>query len=405
MAILFLSRWFPYPPDNGSKIRIINLIKYLSSRHEVHLISFSSDTVSEQRLAAMRRYCRRVETVPYRPFQPQGPKALAGYLSRWPRSALDTYSRDLQRMVERAEQESSIELVIASQIDMVRYPLVLPKVPRLLEELELTPVYEQFAGQRRLPGRLRAQMTWCKLSGYVAELLPAFEACTVVSQKERERVLAVLPNYQPIMVVPNGIDVSGHSSDFGSPVADTLVYAGALTYQPNFAAVDFFMREILPMILAKRPKVRLFITGTLDGVPRGRLPHTDNVVFTGYLEDVRPTVARSWVSIAPLRSGGGTRLKILESLVLGTPVVATSKGAEGLDLTRGDDILIADSPTDFAAAVLRILQDAELRNVLSQHGRQAVEAKYDWRTIGPTFCDFVDRLIPQQRNANPGQLK
>jgi glycosyltransferase involved in cell wall biosynthesis len=214
---------------------------------------------------------------------------------------------------------------------------------------------------------------------------------------EQARILQVLPNYRMVKVIPNGVDVVHYTADFGEPTADTLVYSGALSYSANFDAVDFFLREIFPLIRAERPQVKLMITGKLEGVAIGRLPSTRNngVAFTGYLDDIRPTVARSWMSIVPLRMGGGTRLKILEALALGTPVVATSKGAEGLDLVPERDLLIADRPADFAAAVLRLLQDPALRETLGRNGRQAVKARYDWQMIGQEFNDFIETVVAQ----------
>jgi glycosyltransferase involved in cell wall biosynthesis len=153
------------------------------------------------------------------------------------------------------------------------------------------------------------------------------------------------------------------------------------------------------LIQVERPQVKLAITGKLDGVAVDRLPVVKNngLVLTGYLADVRPTITRSWISIAPLRLGGGTRLKILEALALGTPVVATSKGAEGLNLVPERDILIADTPADFAAAVIRLLQDATLREALSQNGRRAVETHYDWQIIGQQFNNFIEAIVAQSK--------
>jgi glycosyltransferase involved in cell wall biosynthesis len=144
----------------------------------------------------------------------------------------------------------------------------------------------------------------------------------------------------------------------------------------------------------------LAITGKLDGVQVDRLPiaRNDGVVLTGYLADIRPTITQSWISVVPLRLGGGTRLKILESLALGTPVVATSKGVEGLDLVPERDILIADTPADFAASVLRLLQDASLREALSHNGRRTVETKYDWEIIGQQFNNFIETLVAQNKS-------
>jgi glycosyltransferase involved in cell wall biosynthesis len=402
MKILFISRWFPHPPDNGSKIRVFNLIKWLSSCHEVDLISFASEGVGDERSDDMRRYCRHVDLAPYRPFQPGRLKALLGFMSQWPRSVVDTHSVEMQRLIEQAQRVRAFDVAIASQIDTAPYVTALPGMPKILEEMELTTLYERLSKERHPVKKLRKWSTWWKLSRYVTDLLRASDGCTVVSERERERILQVSPGYRSIAIVPNGVDVAHYASDFGAPETDTLVYPGALTYSANFDAMDFFLREVFPLVRAERPNVRVSITGRLDGVPVDRLPGGDGVILTGYLDDVRPAVARSWACVVPLRIGGGTRLKILEALALGTPVVATSKGAEGLDLEPGRDLLVADEPADFAAAVLRLLQDPALREMLSRNGRRAVEAKYDWRTIGRQFNDFVETVVAQAEQACTG---
>jgi glycosyltransferase involved in cell wall biosynthesis len=399
VRILFLSRWYPFPADNGSRIRILNIIRQLARCHEVHLISFSSESVSLEQRQAMARFCASVVVVPYRPFQPRGWKALASFFSPRPRSVTDTYSVDFERQVEQMGRQPGIDLVIASQIDMLLYPLQLQKVPRVLDELQVLVIYDQYVEQRHPLKRLRNGLTWWKLARYLAEFLPAYSGCTVASVRERECVHLSVSGHPSVITIPNGIDLSQYAGDFGQPVADTLVYAGALTYQPNFAAVSFFLREIFPAIRAKRPGVRLLVTGSMDGVSRQALPEIEGVIFTGYLDDVRPTIAQSWVSIVPLLAGGGTRVKILESLALNTPVVSTTKGAEGLNLVPGRDFLVADCPDDFAAAVLRLLEDVHLRNSLSRNGRQAVAAQYNWESIGQTFRDFIDMTMASSRGS------
>ncbi len=402
MRILFLSRWYPYPADNGSKIRIFNLIKHLSSHHEVDLISFVSETPVEEHLAAMRHYCRWVETVPYRPFQADRLKAILGFFSWQPRSVIDTFSVEMQKCVERAGLNHPVDLVIASQIDTAPYALALPALPKILEELEMTTLYEPFARQHHLLKKFRSGLTWWKLVHYISRLLPAFAGCTVVSEEEGQRIRQILPEYRSIAVVPNGVDTTHHTNQPGSPAADTLIYTGALTYDANFDAMEYFLHEIFPLIQAERPEVKMVITGKLDGVPVERLPRHQGVTFSGYLPDIRPAVAHSWVSVVPLRLGGGTRLKILESLALGTPVVATSKGAEGLAVVPGRDLLIADKPGDFAKAVLQLLRDPAQRERLSQNGRRVVETQYDWQTIGQQLSDFVEMVATQKSKVSVG---
>ena len=139
--------------------------------------------------------------------------------------------------------------------------------------------------------------------------------------------------------------------------------------------------------------MRLFITGNHASKP---LPPTRNVTLTGYVDDVRPLVARAWCSVVPLRIGGGTRLKILEAMALGTPVVATSKGAEGLDVRDGEHLLIADEPAAFAEQVVRLLRDADLRAALAANSRRLVAERYDWAIVMPKFLALVGRIAEER---------
>lgn len=398
MRLLFLSTWFPYPPNNGSKIRIYNLLRALSKKHEVVLLSFAENgEVSEESRRALGSICQEIKVASKPVYRPTRAKALLGFFSSQPRSLVDRYSLEMEQLVRQTVEKGSIDAVITSQIDTVSYGLALAGVPRIFEEVELTVLYEPFANQPASLRKFRSGLTWWKLSNFIRSTLNAFDACTVVSEQEQTRVKEVAPGYRAIGVIPNGVDVRYNRGSFGAPEPDTLVYAGALTYGPNFDAVDFFVREVLPLIQAERPEVKLFVTGRTEGVPIGALRQNPAVHFTGYLDDIRPRIAQSWASIVPLRVGGGTRLKILESLALGTPVVSTAKGAEGLDLRPDREILVADDPAGLAAAILRLLQDRPLREKLSCAGRKVVETKYDWQIIGRNFSDFIEEVVLQTR--------
>lgn len=392
MRILFLSRWFPYPADNGSKLRVLNLLKQLAMRHSVHLISFTSEPINSEQCATLRQWCEQVEAVAYRPFQPQSWRAWMGFLDARPRSVVATLNAEMSARVRQAVQQHAFDVVIASQIDMAPYALPLRRCLKVLEELELTSLYEPFIRSRRLRHRLRAGLTWWKLKQYTAHLLNAFDLCTVVSDVEQMHVRAIGGRAR-IEVVPNGIDPQYYAGNFGPPEPNRLIYSGALTYTPNLEAVDFFLREIFPRIQASCPSVRFYVTGKLDGVPVDKLPPLPGLTFTGYLDDVRPAVAQSWVSVVPLRSGGGTRLKILESLALGTPVVSTSKGAEGLGLVPEHDLLIADDPVTFAHQIVRILQEPRLRSALGARGRRTVISRFDWAHLGADFVEHVEYAL------------
>ncbi len=388
MKILFLSRWYPWPADNGARLRVLNLIKALARRHEVLLVSFADGPVAPEALAAMRQWCASVATVTYRGFRPGGARALLGFFDRRPRSVVDTYNVALR---DAAVRVGRVDLALASEIDMVPYALAADARRRVLEELEVGAIAGATAHANGARAKLRTGLTWWKLARYVRGTLKRFDACTVVSAAERDLAVGLAPAGYPIEVLPNGVDIAAMRAVTATPTPDTLIYAGALTYHANYDAVAYFLEAIHPLIRERCPEVRLTVTGRTDGVDLGRLLPHPGVRFSGYLDDVRPTVAGAWLSVVPLRVGGGTRLKILESLALGTPVVATRKGAEGLDLVDGRDVLLADTPAAFAEAAVRVLRDPALRARLADAGRIAA-SRYDWGMIGDRLLTLIDRF-------------
>jgi sugar transferase (PEP-CTERM/EpsH1 system associated) len=397
MKILFLSSWFPYPPDNGSRIRIFNLIKQLSKEHDITLSSFSRDgEVTEDRLQAMQQYCSTVQAVPLAPFRPSSFRSILGFFSSRPRSFVDMYSPQMQGLVEWIGREGHFSVVIASEIDTAPYAITLRGVPRILEDVELAVLREKRTSQSRVGRRLRYGLMWWKTRRFITHLLRRFDGCTVVSQQERANVLRIAPNCRHVTVVPNGVDLDRYKGDFGAPEQGTLVFSGALTYGANFDAMEFFLRQVFPLLKARWPEVILRITGKTKGVSVDHLPLDESVILTGYLDDVRPTVARSWACVVPLRVGGGTRLKILEAMALGTPVVSTTKGAEGLEVIPGEDILIADGPIEFADAILRLLGDRALRAKLAVNGRRLVEERYSWKTSAQKLERLLCQVVEQK---------
>lgn len=398
MRVLYIAGWYPFPADNGARIRTFNLVRHLSGRHEVTLLAFSSrGPVPQEALEAMKPYCRSVAAVPYREFHPGRLRALLGFFSTRPRSVVDTYSPEMAALVEKATAENAFDVVVASTLRAAPYALAVNGMPKVFEEIELAVLHEQFARAHNLAAKLRRGLMWWKQKRYMAQLLAKFDGCTVVSEEERDLVGRIAPGLRRPAVVPNGVDLEINTGDFGRPHPDTLIYPGALTYRANFDAMQFFVQEILPRIQHHRPAAHLRITGGYQGVPIEQLPLTDGVELTGYLDDIRPAVAQSWACVVPLRVGGGTRLKILEAMALGTPVVSTSKGAEGLRVSHGEHILIADGPEDFARAVVRLLEDEPLRARLAANGRRLVEESYSWKQCAGHLEQLLDQIAGQQR--------
>jgi glycosyltransferase involved in cell wall biosynthesis len=393
--ILFLSRWFPWPADNGSRLRVRALLRALTQEHDVDLISFSDHAPTPEQCEQARKVCRKVATADYRPFRSSAPEALIGLISSRPRSVKATHSLQLADHVERMTASRHYDLVIASEIDMVPYAMQVRDVPLVMEELELGVPVERVTIADSTTARLRNELTLWKLRRYVRSVLPHFAACTVVSDGERALLAKMAPDYGGIVeVVPNGVDLPTSPLSPVEQEPDLLVYSGSVTYSANLDAVCYFANEILPLIRRDRPNARMLVTGRTDGAPLDRIADRSAVSFSGYVDDVSLPIRRAQSVVVPLRMGGGTRLKVLEALALGTPVVATSKGIEGLDLPQNGGFLVADTPQEFAHQVTRLLSDESLRRKLQAEGPAAV-AKYDWSLIGSRFTRFAEQVAVQ----------
>ncbi len=169
-----------------------------------------------------------------------------------------------------------------------------------------------------------------------------------------------------------------------------MIFTGAFSYHPNYEAMEWFIGNVFPLIQNKIPGANLTITGDHLGLP---LPKATNINLTGFVNDIRPLIAQSTCSVVPILSGGGTRLKILEAIALGSPVITTTKGAEGLDLDAGKDILVADNPQEFANAVITVMTTPQVQQNLSTNAFRKVQEKYEWSQILPHFLDLIDKTI------------
>jgi glycosyltransferase involved in cell wall biosynthesis len=387
MKILFVSRWFPFPPNNGSKLRIHNLLRGLAAEHAVTLLSFGDAPLDAPARAALPAWARDATVVPWKPYDAGSRRARLSFLSPVPRSFADTYSPDMQRRIEEA-LGAGVDLVIATQLGAAAYGPLFQGVPAILDEVELAVLHERYANATSLKSRMRHGLTWAKHRRYVSWLLRYFRACTVASEQELRLLRRIAPGYAAAEVVPNGIHLGDYQGFQAEPKAGSMIFTGSFSFQANYEAMVWFAQEVLPILQRLAPQARLTITGD----PAGRaLPRNPRVTIAGYVDDVRPWIASSWLSLAPLRSGGGTRLKILEAMALGTPVVATSKGAEGLDVVDGREALIADAPSAFAGAAARLLGDPALRASLAARAADLVRRRYDWAVMMRQY----DRLIRQ----------
>lgn len=389
MRILFLSRWFPYPTNNGSKLRIYHLLHGLATRHDVTLISFADELNRSPEPATVSEFCRPVHLISWDD-TPSGPLASqAALFSSRPRSVVHAYAPAMAARIEQCLATGQHDVVVASQLSMAAYAGHFGRTPALFEELESGVYWERFARAGSRAGRLRQGLMWHKYRRYVARLLHNFAAVTVASAREAELLAKMTARPLRCAVIPNCVDAKAYRDVTALRAPNQLIFTGPFRYHANYEAMVWFLAHVYPRIQAAVPDVTLTITGDHADMP---LPPATNVTLTGQAPDIRPLLAGATCSIVPLQVGGGTRLKILEAMALGTPVVATRKGAEGLDVRHGEHLLLADEPAAFAHAVVRVLREAALRRSLAEAGRTLVQSRYDWGAVMPRFLDLVDEV-------------
>lgn len=365
------------------------MLRGLSREQNVTLLSFSDPSVLSPCSLGQDLPFAEIQVIPWKPFDRQSAKARLGFFSPLPRSLVDTHSPQMESLIRSTLKRQKFDLVIASQLSMAAYYPSFQGIPALFEEIELSLYYEQaFNGANRLK-HLPARLSWFKLRIYLLRLLNTFHSCTVVSENERRLFVENFHRHgKKVEILPNCIDLRDYQNLSVVRRPNHLVFTGSFAYGPNYHAMQWFISLVYPHILKENPDAHLIITGDHAGLP---LPNAQNITLTGYVDDIRPLVASCDVSIVPIWTGGGTRLKILEAMALGTPVVATSKGAEGLLAQNGRDILIADDPLVFAEHVVRLLCNKDMRDSLSLNAARLVKDHYDWQIVMPRFLHLVEK--------------
>jgi glycosyltransferase involved in cell wall biosynthesis len=255
--------------------------------------------------------------------------------------------------------------------------------PRLLDEHNVEgDLHRQLAQSHKAPGRWFKYGSAVWLGLYERKLLRRMQRVTAVTEADANRITSLVPGL-PVDVVENGVSCTEFAEVAAMPriPGDRLLYIGLMSYAANTEAVQWFASEILPVIHLRRPGAVLTVAGSKPPESIRNLDDGHSILVKGYVEDLKPLHLESSIMVVPLLAGGGSRLKILEAFAAGTPVVSTTKGAEGLGVKDGRHLLIADEPGDFAAAVIRLGEDATLYQELRANARALVEESYDWPVL------------------------
>ena len=390
--VLFVASQLPFPLTSGGRIRNYHLMKALAATYDVGLVAYGADGAPG--LAELRGLVGTLEVVPGpAPGGPQWQRALDAACAFSSRPVvIARYDRPaMRRRLERVRSQGYDATVYASlHMGSLWQGLGL----ELLDTHNVQSViWARLLAQTR--GLVRRAVVWDqfrKMRRYEAALVARFGACLVTSETDG-RYLRELNPVARVLTVPNGVDCEYYRcTDPGLPPRRQVVFVGSLDWRPNADAVRELCVDIWPRVVAKVPDASLVIVGA-NPPPAIRALETRSVSVVGQVDDVRPWIASSRVLVVPIRWGSGTRIKILEAMAMGRPVVSTTVGAEGIDAVAGEEILIADDPAAFAEQVVAVLVDDALLGSIGQRGRRRVECRYDWRVVTQPLLEFLSARL------------
>lgn len=387
----------PYPPKGGVVQRSYNLIKETSKKHEIYLVAYNHEARRDLGVAIshLRQICREVEVIDC-PVNKQEKYriALSSIVSSLPYTARWLSSQEFSLIIRKVIETLKIDIAHFDSIDVVEYMQEIGELPKVLNHhnIESQMMFRRFLKEKNLFKRMYFLLEALKLRRFERKVCPLFDMNLTVSELDKERLQRIIGKSR-IEAIPNGVDVTYFKPSGDDIEARSLIFAGGMEWYPNREAMLFFCKKIWPLLKKRIPGVKMTIIGRSPPDYMTRISHTDpNLIVTGFVEDVRPYIRRAEVYVCPIRDGGGTKLKILDALAMGKPVVAHPVAIEGIDVETEKHVLTAETPEEFVQQITRLFQDKNLCDVLKKEGQKLVMERYDFRKIGEKLSQVYLQL-------------
>jgi glycosyltransferase involved in cell wall biosynthesis len=399
--LLFLCQTLPYPPDGGVHIRSYNVLRLLAREFNVTALCFframegvSRDAIRES--VEGLRHLAQVEAFSI-PQEHSTARLIADHarslLTRRAYTVQAYNSSEFRRRLGEWIGAQQFELVHMDSMDLAGYLPMLTGLPVVCvhHNVESALLRRRAAATRGLAGTyiaLQARFTeaeerrWC----------PLIRLNVTVSEEDCRILKGIAPAAR-FIIVPNGVDTQTFQPR--ETPEEGIVFVGGHSWQPNQDAMNYFCSEVLPRLRARGCSVPVTWVGRANNAVKREYAERYRVHLTGYVDDIRAIVHRAACYVAPLRVGGGTRLKILDAWAMGKAVVSTSIGCEGLEARDGQNILIRDTAEGFAQAVQTVLTDSGLRQRLGSEARRTVESTYDWEVIGRPMLEQYRHVVQE----------
>lgn len=387
-TILILSPFLPYPPKDGGRLKMYNMIKTLSSDYDIILLSFLEDEAENRFVAHLKIFCKDVFTVLRRPSSLSNREADIA-----PEVAKAFYSIEFKEKLEFIIRNYKIDILQVEYTFMSYYVYGIRNIPKILVEHD-TSLFSLFSSYERplKRGRFIRFKDWLKKVRFHKRAYQWFDKIVVFNQEEAKNVKKLV-NKVDISVIPIGLDLSVYEALHTQEKSLDLIFVGYFGHFPNIDGLSYFCDKIFPLIQRELPEVSLYVIGSGIKDEIKELSERKNIHLIGEVEDIRSYMAMAKVCIAPLRLGRGLRVKILEAMAMGLPVVSTSVAAKGIRLKNGREIIIEDTPQKFAKAVICLLKNTAFRNELGNNARRVIEQDYDLNKIRDLFRITYNSVI------------
>jgi len=408
VKILWVKAGGLLPLDSGGKIRSYHILRELARHHQITFFGFHAeqdDPVHKELEEIFERVVRCPLRLPAAKSFAELRRYASGIFSREPYAIRKYCQPHITAELRKLVQEEKYDVIVCDFLvaaGVIPWDLPLPKV-LFTHNVEALIWKRHYEVARNLLWKLLSWREWQTMSQAEGRYLRTADHVLAVSQTDRDFFTGTVAA-DKLTVIPTGVDIE-YFQPFSSEEENTLVFTGSMDWLPNEDGIFYFVEQVLPKIVQEIPTVKLQVVGRK---PSPRLQtlaaeHPNEVHLTGWVNDIRPYLGRSAVCIVPLRIGSGTRLKIFEAMAVGKAVVSTTIGAEGLPVRHGAELLLADSPEEFAQSVMMLLRDPAARRKLGYAARELVQRKYGWASVAHEFAMALDRAIkPEQRTtSNP----
>jgi polysaccharide biosynthesis protein PslH len=403
MKILWVKAGGLVPPDTGGKIRSYNILRELARRNSVTFFSFYGGHDYDQH-PELKSIFESVVCMPLRLPPAKSPAEMLNYgirlFSSQPYGITKFCRPEVRRRLCALLNQENYDVIVC---DFMAAAGVIPwrsRVVRVLftHNVEATIWRRHYEVASTPVWKAISWLEWKKMKNAERRYLRLADRVLTVSEADRDAFASVVDPAK-LTVIPTGVDI-----EYFQPLAveeklDSLVFTGSMDWLPNEDAILYFLDEIFPLIVQKCPDAVLEVVGRKPSRKvLARVAEEKNLRLTGWVEDIRPYLARGSVCIVPLRIGGGTRLKIFEAMAMAKAVVSTSVGAEGLPVSSGENIVLADLPADFASRAISLLRDSSERKRIGNAARALVEGKYGWPKIAESFGEILQEEVFRSRD-------